>query len=256
MTTTTTLPNGRLCNQIIRNLCVSLLAEKSDLHVLYCSYDRIYHRMGIPLFIGRNMYHKTLTVNDDTFLEVLESKDTLRKNVDANAAYFQTREITPILYEHLRSPSVRDSIVIANPFRERYGGHNNDCCVHIRLTDAAHHNPGIEYYSQCLSMILCADGIDNIFVATDQPYHPLIQQILERHENAKLLLSLDEVQTLQFGSTCKYLVLSHGSYSAVMGWLAFDAEKVYYPKYNPQDMWYGDMFSIPSWKEVPWRVPT
>ena len=242
---TTTTANGRLCNQIIRNLCVSLLAEKSDLYVNYCSYDRICQRMGIPLFIGRNMYHKTRILNDDTFLKVLDSKETLQENLDANQAYFQTREITPLLYDHLRS--VRDSIAAANPFRERYG-QNDDCCVHIRLTDAAHHNPGLEYYSQCLSAILCQD----IYVATDQPSHPLIQQLLERHEKAKVLQNLDEVQTLQFGSTCKYLVLSHGSYSAVMGWLAFDAQKVYYPKYNARDMWYGDMFSIPSWTEVPW----
>jgi hypothetical protein len=31
--TTTTATNGRLCNQIIRNLAVSLLAEKHDLYV-------------------------------------------------------------------------------------------------------------------------------------------------------------------------------------------------------------------------------
>jgi len=37
--TTTTQYNGRLCNQIIRNLAVSKIAEKNDLFVEYSSYE-------------------------------------------------------------------------------------------------------------------------------------------------------------------------------------------------------------------------
>ena len=36
---TTTFPDGRLGNQIIRNIAVSLLAEKSNLHVTYSSHE-------------------------------------------------------------------------------------------------------------------------------------------------------------------------------------------------------------------------
>jgi len=38
---TTTSNNGRLCNQIIRNLCVSLVAKKHNLFVIYNSYNKI-----------------------------------------------------------------------------------------------------------------------------------------------------------------------------------------------------------------------
>ena len=40
MSTTTSL-NGRLGNQIIRNLAVSIIAEKHNLYVNYCNYDLI-----------------------------------------------------------------------------------------------------------------------------------------------------------------------------------------------------------------------
>ena len=37
----TTNRNGKLCNQIIRNLALSILAEKYDLYVEYSNYDNI-----------------------------------------------------------------------------------------------------------------------------------------------------------------------------------------------------------------------
>ena len=41
---------GRLGNQIIRNLAVSLIAEKHNLYVKYSSYDLI-NSLGIELFV-------------------------------------------------------------------------------------------------------------------------------------------------------------------------------------------------------------
>ena len=37
---------------------------------------------------------------------------------------------------------------------------NNDVCIHVRLTDAAQHNPGASYYIQTLARI----KPDNIFI--------------------------------------------------------------------------------------------
>ena len=48
--TTITPSNGRLCNQIIRNLCVSLIAKKYN------------------LFIGQNKYNDSIELNDSNFL--------------------------------------------------------------------------------------------------------------------------------------------------------------------------------------------
>lgn len=59
---------------------------------------------------------------------------------------------------------------------------------------------------------------------------------------------MDEIHTIQFASTCKHIVLSHGSFSAVIGYLAFFSN-VYYPAYG-DTMWYGDMFSIDGWKKL------
>jgi hypothetical protein len=47
--TTTIATNGRLGNQIIRNLAVSLIAEKFNLHVDYVNFNLI-NDLGINLF--------------------------------------------------------------------------------------------------------------------------------------------------------------------------------------------------------------
>ena len=69
---TTTKPNGRLCNQIIRNLCTSIIAEKQNLFVTYSSYDRI-TLLGIPLFIGTQKYDNTIMLTDDNFFSILNN---------------------------------------------------------------------------------------------------------------------------------------------------------------------------------------
>ena len=44
---------------------------------------------------------------------------------------------------------------------------------------------------------------------------------------------MDPVKTIQFGSTCKHIVLSHGSFSAMIGYLGFFSQ-VYYPNKTPK----------------------
>ena len=43
------------------------------------------------------------------------------------------------------------------------------------------------------------------------------------------LLHYNEIDTIQFGSTCKNIILSHGSFSAMIGNLSFYSN-IYYPK--------------------------
>ena len=49
-----------------------------------------------------------------------------------------------------------------------------------------------------------------------------------------ILFDEDEVNTIHFGSTCKNIILSHGSFSAIIGYLAFNSN-VYFP--NKGTMW-------------------
>lgn len=59
---TSIIASGRLGNQIIRNIAVSLIAEKNDLYVVYSSYNLI-NNLGIDLFIGKNKHNNTIQLN-------------------------------------------------------------------------------------------------------------------------------------------------------------------------------------------------
>jgi len=238
---TTTYKNGRFCNQIIRNLAVSLIAEKNDLYVTYSNYMAI-RVLGINLFCGTKIYQDKIQLHEHNYFSLYNSE--VSTNLNSDAAFFQTKEITNLLYKHLTSGPVRNTIIMSNPFQNRYGT-NNDVCIHVRLGDVCDQNPGVRYYLKTISDI----NFDNLYIATDTPDHDTIKKIMNMFPNAKIL-DYDEVRTIQFASTCKHIVLSHGSFSAMIGYLGFFST-VNYPEFGFTKMWHGDMFSIDGWVSHP-----
>jgi len=243
--TSTTTNNGRLGNQLIRNLAVSLIAKNHNLKVDYSSKDLI-NRLGINLFSGTNIYNDTIELNDSNYFLVLNSTN-LHFNLNPNYSYFQTKEITRFLYKYLHTDIVKSNIIKNNPFKERYNT-NNDLFIHIRLTDTVKWNPGFTYYLNMIKII----RFDNLYISTDDKNDPIIKKLFEIYPSTKLI-QYDEINTFQFGSTCRHILLSHGSFSAIIGYLAFFST-IYYPEYihpgyidHSINIWYGDMFSIDTW---------
>jgi hypothetical protein len=160
--------------------------------------------------------------------------------LNPNSSYFQTKEITNFLYNYLHRDNIKSNIINNNSFKERYNN-NNDLFVHIRLTDAQHFNPGIKYYINAIKNI----NFNNLYISTDDKNHNIIIELLQLYPSSQLI-NYDEITTFQFASTCKNIILSHGSFSAVIGYLSFFSN-IYYPEYELNKIWYGDMFSINNW---------
>jgi hypothetical protein len=232
---------GRLGNQIIRNLAVSLIAEKYDLKVDYFNNELI-RKLGIELFSGSNTYETMRDLTDDNYFSIYHCGH-LDYNLQPNCNFFQTREIISLLYNYLHTDKVKSNIIASNPFNERYSK-NNDLFIHIRLTDAARWNPGITYYINAIKSI----QFDNLYIATDEKDHAIIGQIIEAYPSAQVI-DYDEITTFQFGSTCQHIILSHGSFSAIIGYLAYFST-VYYPEFEADKIWHGDIFSIPNWIQL------
>ena len=232
---------GRLCNQIIRNICTSILAEKYDLNVVYSSYNLI-SKLGIHLFTqGKNKYNETIKVTDENYLIILNEYKNMHYNIDTCWSFFQTKEISHLLYDYLHDNNHKNSIIESNPFKNRYLN-NNDCFVHVRLGDIAHLNPGFEYYNKAISQL---PSFDKLYIGTDTPENPIIKQLVKSYPSV-YVLPYSEVETIQFASTNKYIILSHGSFSAFIGWISFYSQ-VYYPSHSNNE-WYGKgMYTIPSW---------
>lgn len=235
-----TIENGRLGNQVFRNIAVSMIAEKHNLHVDYCNFDKINNKLGIKLVSGSEKYENTQLLTDYNYLALLHSS-SLSANVNPNENFFQTVEISQLIFNYIKQN--QESIMDKNSFRERYGT-NNDLFVHVRLTDAAQWNPGVDYYLTAIKRII----FDKVYFSTDEKDHPIIKRIIQEYPNS-VLIEVDEINTIHFASTCKHIILSHGSFSATIGYLAFFSS-IFFPKYEEGKIWYGNMFSIDGWTMI------
>lgn len=186
------------------------------------------------------------------------ASSSINDNLDPNEHFFQTKEIIKILYNHLHTEPIKYRIMNMNPFNYRYNN-NNDLYIHVRLTDAAHFNPGIKYYLNAINNACNFDKhLDKtyqmcIYISTDDVNHPMIHTLIsilkqERNFDSQLMIC-DEITTFQFASTCRNIILSHGSFSAIIGYLGY-CSTIYYPEYDETKIWYGDMFSIEGWNKV------
>ena len=220
----TTQLKGRLCNQIIRNLALSILAEKYDLYVEYSNYANINNKLGIELFIGNKKYNKTVSINEKKYINYFNNNIKNNANFDFMNAYFQNEEITTILYNHLTNNM--KNIIDKNPYKERYNN-NNDIFLHIRLGDAKKHNLGINYFVHCINSL----QYDNIYIGSDSFNDELIKKLKTLYPSI-IFIDKNPVETIQFGSTCKNIILSHGSFSAVIGYLGFFSN-VYFMNKDP-----------------------
>ena len=121
---------------------------------------------------------------------------------------------------------------------KRYNN-NNDCFIHIRLGDVEHKNAGFDYYDSILRTL----SVDNIYVATDSPDHVIVDKLKKMHNIILLEETFDTEseesklqKIIQFGSTAKHVVLSYGSFSAMIGYLSYDSF-VYFHKGTPETCW-------------------
>lgn len=220
--------NGRLCNRIIRNIALSIIAEKNDLFANYADYNLINNVIGINLYIGNNSYNSKMIVHDEDYNKLLDKKITC--NLDFTWDFFQKYDISNKVFDFLRSEKIKNSIIKKNPFNSRYNN-NNDLFIHIRLGDVPRFSPGISYFISCIKSI----HHDNLFIGTDTVNHKNIKKLKYLFPYLKIVEKKD-FKTIQFGSTCKKIVLSHGTFSAVTGYIGFFSD-VYYPGWKPIKNW-------------------
>lgn len=233
---------GRLGNQIIRNTVVSIIAKRFDLYVDY-SNPNDFKELGIDLYCGKNKYPTTLKLTDDNYFDILK-RNELKENIDSYMHFFQTKEISIFLYLYFNLERIKLKIMEANPFKERYNN-NNDLFVHVRLGDVVDRTPKVDYYLESIEKF----EYNNLYIGSDSINHEYIKQIKNKYPLA-ILIDYSPVKTIQFGSTCKKILLSHGTFSACIGWFGFYS-KIYYPKFDrARFKWFGDMFYTPGWKSL------
>jgi len=222
--------NARLGNQIFRSIACSMFAEKFNLSIQYRYYNDL-KNLGIELFIGSDIHEDTKQLTDNNYFNYLEMKEiNFNIKVSGWTGYFQTKKITDKTFTYLHSEKIMNKIIEKNKHKGRYNN-NDDCFIHIRLGDVAKYNQGIEYYNSIISKL----SFTNLYIATDSPNHPIILNLKKKYPDLKLYnTTLTDI--MLFGSTCKYIILSYGTFSAIIGYLAYFSE-VYCLKFCEKIAW-------------------
>ena len=234
---TTTGP-GRLCNQVIRNLALSVMAKKHNLYVRHYNMVNPIEELGIILFNGTNKFRTSQEITTENYTDHYN-----KKTMDYNCCcseFYQSEACSDIIYKHLQSEDQLASIKNKNPFKDRYDN-NNDLFIHIRLGDVPQFNPGVDYYINCIKRV----SFDKLYIASDDFHDKKIVKRIQSLYPDTIFVDKSPVQTIQFGSTCKHIILSHGSFSAVIGYLSVDSH-VYYSHKEPGWCPLG-MFTNKSW---------
>ena len=222
---------GRLGNIIFRNIMLSIIAKKHNLLIDYDHYNEI-SNIGINLFIGENSYLETKEINENNYFEIY-NYNTLNYNVRTGrgkGSYFQQPNFIKLIFEHLTSNENMNKFINNNLYKNRYKN-NNDCFIHIRLGDLEKWNPGFNYFDSILSNL----DVSNIYIATDNNNHNIINRLKQKYSNIKLMDN-DLKNIIQFGSTNKYVILTQGTFSAMIGYLSFYST-VYCIKYSINNIW-------------------
>jgi len=238
---------GRLGNIFFGNMALHFIAQNHEIPIQY-TREKEFNELGLTFYKtqGCALVNPTpLVINEANFMDLIRSKESSGNHIFTyEGTFFQTKEFALYLADYFSNPKHQAPIKAANPFRERYTT-NSSVYVHVRLGDKMNDNISSKaYFEKALNAIPFQDG----YISSDTPHHPIVEQLAEEY---KLTLIHDtEIRTLQLASTCRYQVLSQGTFSFMMAILGFHTEVVQWPQIKRH--WHGNIFVIPEWKEVEW----
>lgn len=232
---------GGFCNQLIRNICSSEIAEKYNLRFTYNYYKESLY-LGIPLYTDGQLYYESYIIfDDDNFEKYITNDYDLKQNISVKEHFFQTPFIARYVRDYLLRDTIKYGIIQNNKFKERYDN-NRDLFIHVRLGDAAKFNPGFTYYDNMIQNQI--PEYDKAYITSDEISHPICQQLIQKYNLTVFIASA--VETIMFGSTCKYILLSSGTFSWSIGVFGFNST-VFYPNSDRLQKWHGDIFVFDDW---------
>jgi hypothetical protein len=234
---------ARFGNLFFLNMCLHLFSQKYDLKSSY-KYEKQFNQLGIYFHKGTKIYNKNYLLTDYNFENVLESDASPKNIIIDNNVWFHTNRFCKIMEEFLKKNNLFSQIRNHNRFKERYN-RNNDLFMHIRLGDVSEKTlKNANYYINTLKQI----KFDKGYIASDSIHDKLCQYLIQKYNLT--IIDKSEVETIMFGCTCKNIILSGGTFSWLIGFLALVDSNVYYPEVDLKNRWYGDIFSFSNWINI------
>jgi hypothetical protein len=231
--------NSRFGNLFFINMFLNLISMKYNLK---CSYKNVvqFGKLGIHFYKGTNEYDTHLLVTENNFMHILTNDLEPCNIIITNNVWFQTSEFCKILYKYFKVEKVRNKIIAKNMYNKRYNK-NNDLFIHVRLGDVKKQSyDSYDYIDSIISTI----EYDEAYITSDNIEDPFCQKLIAKHK-LRIYIS-NEHDTIMFGNTCNNILMSGGTFSWIIGFLAFYSKNIYIP--NIINKWYGDIFIYDNWK--------
>ena len=231
--------HARFGNLFFINLVAHFICLKNKLKFDYKYYDE-FKSLGIDLYIGNQTFTENLILSDENFFIKMTGEKINKNIVVTNNSWFQTKDYCIFLKEYFSIKKIRGKVIQKNVYKTRYNK-NNDVFIHVRLGDVQDKwNNTFEYYNGILEKM----SFNNGYISSDTVNSEICQKLINKyHLN---IVNEDEVKTIMFASTCNNIVLSGGTFSWLIGFLAFYSNYIYYPM-DKKDKWYGDIFIFEEW---------
>jgi len=238
---TTYKHHGRLGNLFFVGMALHFIAQKNNLRCEYKEYNK-FKKLGIELFIGKYIYIENIILSDSNFYDIIINEPIYKNVYISNNIWCQTPDFALYLKNYFNTEEQKNKIIENNIYKNNYNN-NNNVFIHIRIGDIENISQPFEYYDKVLSNL----NFDNGYISSDTIDHSKCKQLINKYNLN--IINYDEIETIMFGSTCRYIVLSSGTYSWLIGLLSFYSS-VYYPQYN--DIWHENIFIFNDWFKITW----
>lgn len=199
-------------------------------------YHDEFKKLGIDLFVGTNIYNRTITLNDKNLINHIDDIKETNYNIKC-LDYFQIPEFAIKLRDYITNSENKEKIIKKNKNNKRYNN-NDDLYIHVRLGDVKNLSPGFEYYDNIIKNINFKRG----FISSDSINDSICKRLIEKYKLS--IFRGNEIDTIMFGSTCRHIVLSNGTFSWTIGLFGFFSN-IYYP--ISKIKWNGNIFVFNDW---------
>jgi hypothetical protein len=247
---TTVFVGSRFGNRLFVNLVCEYIAKKENLKMTYIDNDK-FNQLGIFLYSNNNYVIKdfniikiTDSIVDSVFInnELIKDKNIIISKYN----YFQTPTVANYIRDRINID--KENIIKSNEYSNRINK-NNDVFIHVRLGDIINLNnyEHFEYYDKALSNI----SFDKGYISSDSINHDIVIKLINKYNLN--IFNNSEVKTIQFGSTCKHIVLSKGTFSFTIGIFGdiISNSNIYYPEKIKNNInWHGNIFVFSEWKKI------
>jgi hypothetical protein len=217
-------------------MALHFLSQKYDSPVTY-TREAEFNEFGLHFHKPSGTIHaRRLGLKEESFMPFIEAEGAQEPATLYSEAetYFQTAAFADHLKKYFADPRNIAPIQAANPWAHRYKA-NNSIFIHVRLGDATHQTPPSSYFEEQLDTLSYTDG----YIASDTPNHPIVRHLIQKYRLRPFQDT--EIRTIQFANTCKYVILSHGTFSWLLGFFAFNSQ-VFCPPWKAT--WHGDIFGV------------